>query len=369
MRERVANPEALVDKLTAGRAASWDRSGRIPSVVLRRMSSEGLLCAEVPAEFGGLGYTGRANGELTAYAGSRCSSLRSVMTSQGMAAWTINRLGGPAQRREWLARLTSSDLAGVAFSEPGAGSDLNAMTTTIESDGDAVIVDGRKAWVTVGAYADVLVVFGRYGGGGAAVLVPTGTPGVHLQRVADPIGCRAAGHAHVRLDNVRLPADHLLGGAGQPLSLLVTTALTYGRLSVAWGCVGILRACLSAAAAHARSRRQFGQALGDHQLVARHLAELLVSEQAATRVCEHASRCWDERSPELVSAAVLAKHFSAGRASAGAGAALQVLASAGAQDGHVVARAFRDAKPMEIIEGSSEICQLMLAQHALAVAT
>jgi alkylation response protein AidB-like acyl-CoA dehydrogenase len=368
MPDRAADPEALVATLVGGAAGGWDRSGRLPDDVLRRMSAEGLLCAEVPAELGGRGYSGLANGGLTAFVGSRCSSLRSVMTSQGMAAWTIQRFGSLEQQREWLARLTGGELAGVAFSEPDAGSDLSAMTTTIAPDGEGVIVDGRKAWVTVGAYADVLVVFGRYGDGAAAVLVPAAAAGVHVEPIAHPIGCRAAGHAHIRLDGVRLPAGHLLGGAGQPLPLLVTTALTYGRLSVAWGCVGILRACLSAAASHARSRRQFGLALAEHQLVARHLAELLVSEQAATRTCEHASRCWDERSPELVTAAVLAKHFSAGQASAGASAALQVLASAGAEDGHVVARAFRDAKPMEIIEGSSEICQLVLARQALAVA-
>jgi methoxymalonate biosynthesis protein len=359
---------AMVTAFVGDRAGDWDRCGLLPQEVLRGMSAEGLLCAETPAELGGLGLSGLENGRLTAHAGSRCSSLRSVMTSQGMAAWTVQRFGSAEQQQAHLARLTGGDLAGVAFSEPDAGSDLSAMSTTITRDGDDVVIDGRKVWVTVGAYADLLVVFGRHGSGAAAVVVPTDAPGVEVERIAHPIGCRAAGHANVRLDGVRLPAEHLLRGAGQPLSLLVTTALTYGRLSVAWGCVGILRACLSAAAGHARTRRQFGTPLCEHQLVARHLAELLVSEQAATRVCEHASRCWDAGSPEMVTAAVLAKHFAAGRASAGAGAAMQVLASAGAQDGHVVARAFRDAKPMEIIEGSSEICQLVLARHALSVA-
>jgi methoxymalonate biosynthesis protein len=133
-----------------------------------------------------------------------------------------------------------------------------------------------------------------------------------------------------------------------------------------WGSVGILRACLTAAGTHARTREQFGKRLGDHQLVARHLADLLVAEQNATRACEHASRCWDEGSPDQVLATVLAKHVSATEAARGAAIAVQVLASAGTRDGTAVARAFRDAKCMEIIEGSNEMCQLLLADHVLA---
>jgi len=136
-------------------------------------------------------------------------------------------------------------------------------------------------------------------------------------------------------------------------------------MSVAWGCVGIIRACMNAATNHARRREQSGKPLANHQLIARHLAELVIAEQVSTRVCEHASRCWDSASPDMVMAAVLAKHVSAGQATRSAATAVQVMASAGAADGHVAARAYRDAKLMEIIEGSNEICQLVLAQHAL----
>ncbi len=306
-------------------------------------------------------------GELTAHVGGLCSSLRSLMTSQGMAAWTIRRFGSSEQRAEYLPRLVSGHLAGVAFSEPEAGSDLSAMATTIEREGDQIVVTGDKVWVTGAAYADLLIVFGRHGEGAAAAVVPTATAGVTVTAVPDPLGCRAAGHANVQLDRVRLPNDHLLSGAGLPLEWLVTSALTYGRLSVAWGCVGILRSCLTATTKHARTRNQFGKPLAEHQLVGRHVAELLVAEQAATRVCEHASRCWDDGKPELVPAAVLAKHLAAGNAARGAAAAVQVMASAGAHDGHPVARAYRDAKLMEIIEGSNEISQILLAEHALAV--
>lgn len=358
----------MLDALVGDDAGEWDLAGEIPADLLRKAGGLGLLCAQVGTEHGGRGFGSRENGEFTAHAGSRCSSLRSVMTSQGMAAWTIQRLGAPGQSAALLPRLTGGELAAVGFSETDAGSDLSTMSTTLEADGDEVVLDGHKVWVTGAAYADLLIVFARSEGGAAAVVVPASAPGVHVERVADPLGCRAAGHAHVRFDEVRLPASGVLGGLGMPLPLLVTAALTYGRISVAWGCVGILRACRNAAARHAAARTQFGKPLTGHQLVARHLAELYVSEQVAAQACAHASACWDEGSPDVVVATVLAKHVSAGHAAQGASTAVQVLASAGSRDGHVVARAYRDAKLMEIIEGSNEICQLLLAEHAVATA-
>jgi methoxymalonate biosynthesis protein len=367
--DRSAAAAAQVSAAVGGDADAWDLAGYLPDEEIRSLARSGLLCADVPAEFGGPGMSMAELGEHTAHTGALCSSLRSLMTSQGMVAWAVRKLGAPAQQERFLRELATGATAAVAFSEAGAGSDLSAMTTTVTPDGADVVVSGVKVWVTGSAYADHVLVIGRYGDGGAAVVVPAGAPGVTVTRVADPLGCRAAGHAQVRLDEVRLPADHLLGGAGMPLEWLVTSVLTYGRLSVAWGCVGMLRACLAAVSRHASTRRQFGKPLVEHQLVARHIAELHVAEQAATRMCEHAARLWDERSPEQVVAAVAAKHFAATQATRGAASAVQVLASSAAAGGHVVARAYRDAKLMEIIEGSSEISQLLLAGHAVTAWT
>ncbi|MEU9080480.1 acyl-CoA dehydrogenase family protein [Kitasatospora sp. NPDC048538] len=368
MADPLAIAAATVRDRIGDRAGGWDLAGVLPLPLLRELGAAGVLCAQLPEAFGGLGLSSLQNGELTAATGRLCSSVRSVQTSQGMAAWTVQRFGLPEQQRAWLPDLASGRLAAVGFSETGAGSDLAAMATTVRRSGDELVVDGHKRWMTAARYADLLVVFGRYEDGAAAVLVPADAPGVHVEPVADPMGCRAAGHADVRLDGVRLPAGRLLGGSALPLPLLVTTALAYGRMSVAWGCVGILRACLEAASRHAATREQFGQPIGRHQLVAGHLADLLVAEQVATRVCEHASRCWDAGSAEQVIATVLAKQVASEQAARAAATAVQVLASAGARDGGVAARAYRDAKLMEIIEGSSELCRLLLADHALAVA-
>ena len=363
--EPLVNEQALLGELVGDHAEAWDLAMELPADMLQKLGAMGILCAEVPASFGGLGASSQHNGELTAYVGSLDSSLRSIMTSQGIAAWAIQRFGDRDQRHRYLGDLTSGDLAAVGFSEPGAGSDLAAMQTRVKRSGDSVVLDGQKMWVTGARYADLLLVLCLQDDDAAFVVVPASAPGVCIEPVPAPLGCRAAGHANIHFDNVQLPAASVLGGGGQSLPMLFTTALSYGRMSIAWGCTGIVRACLEAATEHARVREQSGKPLGQHQLVASHLADLLISEELCTLVCEHASQSWQSSSPDMVIAAVLAKQVSAGHAARSASTAVQVLASAGARDGHVVARAYRDSKVMEIIEGSNEICQLILAQHAL----
>jgi methoxymalonate biosynthesis protein len=358
---------ALLTDLVGDRAGDWDREGLLPVELLRKLGAHRLLCAQVPAEWGGRGWTSMDNGAFTAHVGSLCGSLRSVMTAQGMAAWTIQRLGDARSHDRFLRRLTCGELAAVGISEPQSGGDPAAMTTRVRPEGNSVVVDGCKAWVTAAHYADLLVVFGLYGDGGAAVVVPADTPGVLIERVRDPLGCRAAGHATVVLDSVRLPADHVVG-AGDTLPSLVSSSLAYGRASVAWGCVGILRGCLEAVARHATTRHRSGRAVSGRQLVAGHVADLVSAEGVATRLCEYASACWDSGSPDVVIATVLAKYESARRAAAGAAAAVQVLAPAGTPDGYAVARAYRDAKMMGLTEGGHDMCQLILADHAVRLA-
>jgi len=161
MAEPLAAERALIGGLVGDQPGEWDIAGELPAELLRKLGARAILCAEVPAALGGLGASSRHSGELTAYVGSLCSSLRSIMTSQGMAAWTISRFGDRDQRREYLGGLTSGRLAAVAFSEPAAGSDLSAVATRVRSAGDSVVLDGEKTWVTGARYADTLLVLAR----------------------------------------------------------------------------------------------------------------------------------------------------------------------------------------------------------------
>ncbi|MET7639873.1 acyl-CoA dehydrogenase family protein [Streptomyces sp. NPDC005438] len=363
--DQALGPADLLTRLVAADAGDWDRAGRIPRPVVRALAEAGVLCARVPRKWGGPGLDALADGRLTAHAGTLCASTRSLMTSQSMVAWALTRWGEPEQRQHFLPRLVTGTVAAVAFSEPEAGSDLAAMRTTVQDQGETVRVDGTKVWTTGGTYADLVLVFGRYGDGVAMVLVPTDAPGVHVTRRPHPAGCRAAGHADLTLDGVTVSRNHLLPGAGAPLSFVGQSVLAAGRLSVAWGCLGMIRSCLREAVQHARTREQFGQPLIRHQLVARHIGQTRALEQSVLRLCEHASGRWDQAAPDMFDAALVAKHVGAGAATSAASSAAQVLASAGADEQHPVARAVRDAKLMEIIEGSNEICQLQLAEQAM----
>lgn len=355
----------LLIRLVADDASTWDLQARMPVEVARELSAAGILCGQVPGQYGGPGLDATANGRLTADAGELCASTRSLMTSQGMAAWAISRWGAESHRAELLPSLVSGGLAAVAFSEPQAGSDLSAIRTEITAEPGGAVVTGEKVWVTGAAYADLVVVLGRHGDGTALVVVPTNAPGVHIDPCANPVGCRAAGHANIGFDHAVVDERFLLPGAGAPLGILVQSVLSAGRLSVAWGCLGMIRSCLRAAVRHAAERSQFGVRLHDHQLVARRIGEMVAAEQTVLRLCEHASRCWDGSAPGVVSAVLVAKHVAAVQATAVAASAAQVLASAGARDGHPVSRAHRDARLMEVIEGSTEICQLQLADIAV----
>lgn len=355
------------DLLTAisDAAAESDVGGGLDSSLLRRLGLGGWLCAQVPAPLGGLGYTAAMNGELTAAVGLACTSMRSVMTSQGMSAWIVQRFGTREQLEALLPLLAAGEICAVAFTEPGAGSDLTAITASVERAGDDVVVSGEKRWITAATYARRVLCLVRDGDAAAFVVVPTDSPGVVIEPVAEPLGCRAAGHASVALDRVRLPVDAVLGGGRQDLSLLLALALTYGRFSVAWGCVGILRACLDASVRHASHREQGGVRLSEHQLVRQRLAEMFVAEQAATELCRATASAWDAGSADVGTRVVAAKYFASRSARVAAEAALQIHGSYAATDGHVVARAYRDSKLMEVIEGSNEVAAMLVADHLL----
>lgn len=344
-------------------AAVSDASGELDLTLLRRLARGRWLCAQVPVELGGLGYTAVMNGELTAAVGRACTSMRSLMTSQGMSAWIVQRCGTREQQAALVPLLAAGELCAVAFTEPGAGSDLNAISASVERTGDDVVVHGEKRWITAAMYARRVLCLVRDGDAAAFVVVPTDSPGVCIEPVVGPLGCRAAGHASVALDRVHLPVDAVLGGGHQDLGLLAALALTYGRFSVAWGCIGIIRACREASVRHVSHREQGGVRLAEHQLVRHRLAEMFISEQAATELCRATASAWDAGSADLGIRVVAAKYFASRSARMAAEAAVQLHGSYAASDGHVVARAYRDSKLMEVIEGSNEVAAMLVADH------
>lgn len=343
-------------------AGEWDREARTPASVVRAMADEGFLAAAVPAEFGGAGMDAVTFGLLNEELGRGCSSIRSLVTVHSMACHALARWGSRAQMERWLPRMARGEVIGAfGLSEPAVGSDAAAVQTTAQPDGDGFVLRGTKTWTTYGQLADVLLTFARTPEGKpVAFLVGLHAPGVSVQPL-NVSGTRASMVARITLDAVRVSRDDRVAGPGFGLGVAVSV-LELGRYSVACGCVGIIRACLDAAAAHAARRVQFGVPIGEHQLVQAMLANMATEYRAARLLCLRAGWLRDQGDPEAAREVFHAKYFASTAATRAALDAVQVHGASGLTDAHPVERYLRDSRVMEIIEGSTQIQQATIGR-------
>lgn len=346
-------------------AAEWDRTG-LPREMVSAAAEAGVLGMDRPARYGGRGADASATGRTAAELGAVCTSLRSLFTVQGLVAATIDRWGTPEQRAHWLPRLTGGELVtAVAATEAGAGSNLSGIATRVTGTGSERRVGGRKLWVTFGVLADVVLVVGRSDDGPVAALVETDQHGVRVEPVTDQLGMRGARIAHLTFDEARVPVGNIIGRAGFGLSHVLGTALDHGRYTIAWGCTGMARACLSDAATHAHDRIQGDIRLADHQSVRTTLGRSWVDVAGAEALCLRAAGDRDHREPTAPLTTIAAKYAAARAACAVSERAVQMLGAAGCAPGNRVGRFYRDAKVMEIIEGAREIAEQDLGEFVL----
>ncbi|UFS98383.1 acyl-CoA dehydrogenase family protein [Nocardia huaxiensis] len=357
-----------VDELVAAAAsegARWDHDG-LPDEMITLAAAKGVLGADRPATFGGAGLDSRELGELAATLGHACTSLRSLLTVHGMVAAAVDRWGTAAQRRQWLPRLATGELVGaLAATEAGAGTELSAVATTFAPDGNDVLVSGTKLWVTFGQRADVFLVLGRDPRGLCAALVDRDRPGVTVAPAESGLGLRGTRLATIGFDRVRIPATQLIAPPGFGLSHVIGTALDHGRYTVAWGCVGLARACLDDAAAHAAARVQGDTALSGHQLVRAALGRSWAEVEGAQALCARAADTRGAGSPEALIATIAAKYAAAGVAATVSERAVQILGAAGCAPDSRIGRFYRDAKVMQIIEGAQEVAEVTMGEHVL----
>ncbi|KIA66047.1 acyl-CoA dehydrogenase family protein [Nocardia vulneris] len=346
-------------------AARWDRDG-LPDEMIALAAGRGVLGADRPVRFGGGGLDAHELGLLAATLGRACTSLRSLLTVHGMVAAAVDRWGTVAQRELWLPRLaTGRTVAALAATEAGAGTDLSHVATTFDEDEGDRLVSGTKLWVTFGQVADVFLVLGTSAGGLCAALVDRDLPGVSVQSVEGGLGLRGARQAHIRFDSVRIPAAHLLAPPGFGLSHVIGTALDHGRFTVGWGCVGLARACLDDAAAHANTRKQGDTALAQHQLIRATLGRCSAEVEGAQAMCARAAAARAAGSADALVATIAAKYVAAGAAASVSERAVQVLGAAGCAPDSRAGRFYRDAKVMQIIEGAQEVAEVAMGEHVL----
>jgi len=354
----------FVDEFVTPSAAAYDSSGTIPPEVLDAVSAAGLWATVLPRARGGTG-TGMADfGVLHEEVGRGCSSLRSMLTVHSMVLHALDRWGTPSLRERWLEPMVSGQvLGGFCLTEPDAGSDIAALRTTARRSGAGYQIDGLKQWTTGGQRAGLLLTFARTERGISVFLVDGSDPGVSRQPVEGMLGTRASMLAHVRFEGCRVDADTLIGAEGAGLGL-AAGLLDIGRYSVACGSVGIIQACLEASVRHAAARTQGGAQLRQHQLIQQLITKMAVDAQAARLLCEHAGRLKDAGDPATLAATCHAKYFASAAAMRAASDAVQIQGAAGCGPEADVARYFRDAKVMEIIEGSTQILELLIADDA-----
>ncbi len=348
---------AFADEHLAPHAACFDADQRTPEEVIERLARQGWLGAIQGMDMITFGLLAEALCRASA-------SVHSLLTVHSMVTVAIARFGTDAQKAAWLPRLASgSILGGFALSEPEAGSDAGAARTTAVPSGGAWVLDGCKTWISFGQLAGVFLVLARAGEQDAAFLVERGAPGLEVEPIRDMMGFRAAMLAKVTLRGCRVPAEGLLGRAGSGMRHVMAAALDLGRYSVAWGCVGLAEACLEASVRHARSRRQFGAPIGDRQLVQRMLSGMIAGVSASRLLCLRAGWLRDRGDRRSVAESLIAKYFASRTAGKVAADAVQIHGAAGCAEGSAVARHFRDARVMEIIEGSTQLLETMIAPY------
>lgn len=337
----------------------------MPREQIERIVKEGYLGLPLPRELGGGGADMVTYGLLAGELGRGCSSVRSLLTVHTMVAQTILRWGSRELKQRWVPELASgSKIAAFALSEPTAGSDAASVRTHAKADGGEFVLNGHKKWITFGEIADVFLVFSQSDGGPAAFLVERDRPGVSITPISGLFGIRASMTAEIRFQDCRVPAENLVGRQGFGISHVAAAALDSGRYTVAWGSVGILQACLEACVAYTSERVQFGVPLKEHQLVRRIVTDMMTNLRAATLLCLDAGRLRETKDPGAIAATAVAKYFASTAAVRAADDAVQLHGANGCSSDYPLQRYLGDAKVAEIIEGSTQIQQITLAEHA-----
>lgn len=364
-REAQAGFRAFVDAEVLPNADCYEQEERIPADLIAKLGEAGYLGAVLPEEYGGTNMDMITYGLLNEELGRGSSSVRGLMMLSNMIGQTLLRWGSTAQKERWLRPLATGEvIASLALTEPAAGTDVKEVETTAVLDGDSYILNGHKIWITLGQISQLFLVLGKWDGKLSAFLVERDTPGFEIEPMSDLSGLRATMLAKLRFTDCRIPKANLVGRAGFGLAPVAFTALNLGRYSIAWGCVGIAQACLDASLDYTRNRKQFGVYLREHQLIQHMVTDMIVNVKAARMLCIEAGHLSEKGSADAFVETLIAKYFASTTATKTANDAAQVHGAVAFLDSHPVQRHLRDAKIMELIEGTTQIHQIKIAEYS-----
>jgi alkylation response protein AidB-like acyl-CoA dehydrogenase len=350
-------------------AASIDAKEHVPRPLLEALAAAGYFGAMLPRGVGGAEMDPVVAGTLHQEIARASASVQGVLNVHNMAAQAVLRWGSPSVREQWLPAFASGTrLAAFALTEPEAGSDLAAVATTARRADGAFVLDGEKRWITCGQSADVFLVLARTDGGLVTLLVSRDQPGFTVEPIRGIVGCRGYMLAGLRFSGCRVPETQLVGRVGFGLSHVAAYGLDAGRYCLAWGCVGVAQACVDASLGHTSRRRQFGVPLREHQLVQRMVSRMVTTVTAARLLCTHAGRLRAERHPDAAMTTAMAKYYASTTLSKTAKDAVQLHGASGCSSERPVACYLRDSLIMEVIEGTTQLQETMIARYAYGAA-
>jgi alkylation response protein AidB-like acyl-CoA dehydrogenase len=361
----------FVDNEVVPRAKEIDETDEFPADLVAEMADLGLMGMPFPEEYGGAGldYHSYAMGIAEISRGS--GGLGTVVAAHiSLAGNMVYEFGSDEQKDTYLTPLAEgTDVGAFALSEAGAGSDVPAMETTAERDGDEYVVDGDKLWISNGAVADTVVVFAKTdpeaGGKGISSFVvrPDEDDGFHVEGTEDKLGDKGCPTTELRFDDMRIPADRRLGEEGEGLIQALKT-LNGGRISIAARGVGIAQAALDEALSYAQQREQFDQPISEFQAIQHKLADMDTKLQAA-RMLMHRAADLKMRGEPFIKEAAQAKLHASEVSREVANEAIQIHGGYGYTKDFPVERFYRDAKLNEIYEGTSEVLRNTIADRLL----
>jgi len=360
---------AFADDVVAPGAGVRDEKEEFPLEIVGRMAELGLFGIPFPQDLGGSGADSVTMCLAIEELGRVDQSVAITLSAAvGLGATMIHRFGSPEQHERWLAPLARGEmLASFALTEPGGGTDAAAAKTTAREDEDGWVIDGTKAFITNSGTpltsVHVVAAATEPGGGShglSTFLVPADASGVTVAPDYRKLGWRSADTHELSFSGVRVPADALLGERGRGFAQCLSI-LTDGRTSLAALSVGLAQGCLDASVAYAMEREAFGRAIGANQLIQGKLADMRVAIESARLLTYRAAWLRDQDRPHGAEAS-MAKLAASETAVMCAREAIQVHGGYGFIEDFPVARFYRDAKVLEIGEGSSEIQRLLLAR-------
>ena len=355
----------IADGELAPRASEYEARGEFPRDVLRTLGRAGLLGLPYPEEYGGGGQPYEVYLQVIEEIAYRWLTVAEAISVHVLACYPVATFGTEAQRKRFLPDFLSGDLLGAyCLSEPQGGSDAAALATKATRDGDQYVINGTKAWITHGGVADFYNVFCRTGGPGAkgisCLLADAANPGIQPQKRERTMGLTGSPVAQIVFEDAQVPADRLIGEEGTGFRIAMS-ALDSGRLGIAACAVGLAQAALDYAVAYAKEREQFGQRIIDFQGLGFMLADMATQVQAARAMVLAAARLRDAGRPYSVQAAQ-AKLFATDVAMRVTTDAVQVLGGYGYVTDHPVERYMREAKLLQIVEGTNQIQRLVISR-------